>query len=81
MGGASCGIPHLAIMAANTLPANPAEQLEFDANLRACCKQTDIIKGLVDAELTDKVCAILAKPTWTDDDRRKLKAHLDSLYS
>jgi hypothetical protein len=81
MGGASCAIPHLSIVNPNTIPTDPAKLPPFDAQLREACKQTDIIKGLVDAELTDKVCAILQKTSWGDDDRRKLKAMLDSLYS
>ena len=81
MGGASCGVPHLAIMSANVIPTDAAKLPAFDEKLRKCCEQTDIVKGLVDAELTDKVCAILIKPTWADDDRRKLKTMLDSLYT
>jgi hypothetical protein len=81
MGGASCAIPHLSIVNPNVIPTDPAKVPAFDAQLRKACAQTDIVKGLVDAELTDKVCAILQKPSWVDEDRRKLKAMLDSLYS
>ena len=81
MGGLVCGVPHLAIMGANVIPTDHKELPAFDAKLRACCAQSDINMGLVEAELTDAACAILGKATWTAEDRTNLKAMLDSLYT
>jgi hypothetical protein len=80
MGGAACAIPHLAIMANETIPTNPAKLPAFDAKLRECFTQTDIVHGIEDAGKTDAACLILQKTTWSAADRSALVDMLDALY-
>lgn len=80
MGGIICAIPHLAIMADDTIPTNPSKLADFDARLRQCCAQSEIVQGLVEAGHGDDVCNILKKPHFEAGDRQALCTMLDSLY-
>lgn len=54
----------------------------FDAQLLECFKQTDIIHGIEDAGLAEEACTILGRPPpFSDADRRRLYAMIESLYT
>lgn len=89
MGGLSCAVPSNAIMAGATLPYQPpnaADQtyisacIAFDEKLRRVYAQSDVVQGIVDADLAITVCPILAKQTWAPEDRETLWNSLKSLW-
>lgn len=89
MGGISCQVPHFAIMGSLTPPVQPQnasdavylnELLAFDAKLRQEYAQPDLVKGIVDADLADTVCPILAKSVWTPQERETLWNAILSLW-
>lgn len=80
MGGLVCAIPHLAIMSNEVVPTDPASFPAYDAKLRKCFAQTDIVAGLVEKGHGDDACAILKKGHFTHTDRVTLTDMLDSLY-
>ena len=89
MGGLSCAIPHNAIMAGANLPShsgNPtdpayvSECIGFDAKVRKVYSQSDVVAGIVDADLAMTVCPILAKSTWTPEERETLWNAIKSLW-
>ena len=89
MGGLACLVPRNAIMAGTTLPEQPENAsdpqyvtscIAFDAKLRQVFAQSDIVAGIVDADLALTVCPILAKSPWTAEERETLWNALNTLW-
>lgn len=89
MGGLSCAVPSNAIMAGAKLPLQPQDASDaayvsecngFDEKLRRVYAQSDVVAGIVDANLAPQACAILAKPWWNPQERATLWGYLLTLW-
>lgn len=80
MGGLACWIPKLAILRYDAVPAKRSELKAFDTQMRQCCAQTDIVKGILDAGKAELACEILGKESWSPDDRAQLFEIIQDLY-
>lgn len=76
-------------MAGATLPVQPANSADpqyvstcnaFDEKLRRVYAQSDVVAGIVDANLAMTVCPILAKPWFNPQDRETLWNSLQTLW-
>lgn len=89
MGGLSCAVPHNAIMAGAILPVQPTNASDpqyvsacnaFDEKMRKVYAQSDVVQGIVDADLAPQACALLAKSWWSTQDRATLWRYLLTLW-
>lgn len=80
MGGIVCNIHAQAILRYQSVPANPQQAQEFDAQMRQLFNWVaqDVVNDAPDSAMT--ACAILAKPSFTDADRAYLLGIIHALY-
>jgi len=84
MGGILCWVRRSAILQFDTVPTTPHELKEFDAQLRQLYAAPDVPESLVSDPVTagkmTTVCDLLAKTTWTQQERVTLLNIIESLY-
>lgn len=82
MGGLVCMIHRQAVLEFQSVPTNPSELPEFDAQIRALYNVESIADSLVNdaPDQVKAVCDTLAKPSFTAADRTLLYTVAESLY-
>lgn len=81
MGGIACQIERNAKLQYADIPTNPHELKQFDAQLRECFTLPHIVDSIASGSDWGDVCELLAKPAWSDADRRELYGYLEGLWS
>lgn len=80
MGGIVCAIPHKAILRFDEVPSDRRKITQFDAQLRRCFEQPQIVEGIDAAGHGYKACELLELRGWDDKHRNALLQMLKGLY-
>lgn len=80
MGGIPCIIQRNAILKFKAVPTDPVEQTQFDEQMRRL--YATVATSVADDApyQAQAMCTILAKPTFTQEDRAALLSVIESLY-
>jgi hypothetical protein len=80
VGGIPCLVDRNAILRFQSVPTDPAQQAEFDAQMRQL--YVVVAQDIADEAAMEAkaVCDILAKAAFTQEDRQKLLTVIESLY-
>lgn len=81
MGGLVCAVHRNAVLKFQTVPTSPSDAAAFDDQIRQLYNAPTIAESIV-SDTTDGMtaCQILAKNTFTMQDRQKLLDIVESLY-
>lgn len=81
MGGLPCLVGRNAVLRFQSIPTNPSQLPEFDAQLRQLFALQEISQSVVnDTSQAKACCDILAKSAFTQADRTTLYDVVESLY-